>query len=66
VSKPLAVAALASGRDADAIAAYRALASAEPQNPAFAAIATILEHRLSVRCQQLRESGASACSAAAE
>jgi hypothetical protein len=61
--KELAIAALAAGREREAIAAYRALANAEPQKPVFATIAAILEHRLMARCKQLRDSETSACAA---
>jgi hypothetical protein len=60
-SQELAATALASGRYVEALAAYRELARARPEQPAFAAIATILQRRLASRCKNGLDSGGTPC-----
>lgn len=60
-SAAAAIEKLASGDYRGALAAYRELASAFPEQPAYAAAATILQRRLATRCRQRAESGDPAC-----
>jgi TolA-binding protein len=53
---------LASGDYRGALAAYRELASAFPEQPAYAAAASVLQRRLDARCKQRAETGDPACS----
>jgi hypothetical protein len=62
VTTERATAALAEGRYADALGAYRSLARRQPQRDAYAVIARILERRLQARCQRRTEAGGIPCS----
>jgi hypothetical protein len=58
-----AVAQLANGHYREALTAYRALMRARPEQPAYAAVAAILERKLSSRCTRRLESGELPCPA---
>jgi hypothetical protein len=55
---------LATARYAQALEGYRRLARGDARNPAYAAAAAILEHKLAQRCAQRAESGGAPCGAA--
>jgi hypothetical protein len=54
---------LALGSYREALAAYRKLARARPEQPAFATVALLLERRLAERCRQRKEEGGVPCTA---
>ena len=60
-SAAAAIEKLASGDYRSALAAYRDLASAFPEQPAYAAAASVLHRRLATRCKQTAEIGDPAC-----
>jgi hypothetical protein len=54
---------LALGHQREALAAYRRLAEAQPERPAYAAIVRILQHELRTRCTRAADSLGSPCEA---
>jgi hypothetical protein len=52
---------LALGHQREALAAYLRLAAAQPERPAYAAIARILQHKLRLRCTRGDDSFSTAC-----
>ena len=56
---------LASARYSDALAGYERLARAQPSNPAYAAAAAVLRHKLEAQCTERAKAGGLPCPTAA-